>query len=125
MEKIYCYNPDSCSYEELRKPFMMHNFILLVLMLTSFIFFILTCYYHSQNEKTLELVPVIAKNCFSEVENLRLEIKNQRKLLQQVKNHQYMLPGVIIKGESKSIIYYSSHTPLPIQQKNEPVVISK
>jgi hypothetical protein len=127
MEKVYYYNPDRCTYEEVEKPFMMHNMMLLTLLLTSFIFFMLTCYYHAQNEKTLELVPGIAKNCFSEVEHLRSEIKTQKKLLQQVKNQQYMLPGAIIRGENKSLTIpaQSQDIPIPLKKIKDPATTLK
>jgi hypothetical protein len=103
MEKIYSFNSENCSYEEVEKPFMMHNLLLLSLMFTSFIFFLLTCYYHSENEKTLELAPGIAKNCYSEVESLKIELYRQKQNLQMMANQKYLLKNSSIEGTSAFI----------------------
>ncbi|MBA3900271.1 MAG: hypothetical protein H0X62_08705 [Bacteroidetes bacterium] len=103
MEKIYCFNTENCSYEEVEKPFMMHNFLLLALMFTSTIFFLLTCYYHSENEKTLDLAPGIAKNCYTEVESLKSELFRQRQNLQLMANQRYLMNNATLDGASAFI----------------------
>jgi hypothetical protein len=128
MDKIYCWNTDTCSYEEVKKPFMMYNLLLLALMFTSAVFFLLTCYYHAQNEKTLDLVPGMARNCFSEVESLKAELNNKQKQLQLVVNQQYQIRGLQIKnmveaaGASKTKIVPAVPVPL---KKNEKVAPKK
>jgi hypothetical protein len=104
MEKMYAYNEDSCAYEEVEKPFMMHNMLLLALMFTSFVFFLLTCYYHAENEKTMALAPGVAKNCYAEVENLKTELLKQRTNLQIIANHKYLLKNASLDGAGPVII---------------------
>ncbi len=96
MHKIYIFNQESCSYEQVKKPFIMHNLMLLALMFTSVIFFLLTCYYHAQNEQTLNLAPVIAKNCYSEVDSLRTELIKQKKQVQIFANFQYLMANATL-----------------------------
>jgi hypothetical protein len=98
MEKVYCFNSETCSYEEIEKPYMMHNLLLLTLMSTSLVFFLLTCYYHSENEKTMDLAPGIAKNCYSEVESLKMELIRQRQHLQQIANQKYLMKNASLGG---------------------------
>lgn len=61
MEKVYSYNHSSCSYEEIKKPFLMHNIILLLLMITSLSLFLIICFNYSKDEKTEKLAPGITK----------------------------------------------------------------
>ncbi|MDQ3190329.1 MAG: hypothetical protein M3Q58_01920, partial [Bacteroidota bacterium] len=103
MHNIYIFNQDSCSYEQVKKPFIMHNLMLLALMFTSVIFFILTCYYHAQNEKTLNLAPVIAKNCYTEVDSLRTELLRQKKQVQLFANLQYLMKNATLNEPPKKI----------------------
>jgi hypothetical protein len=91
MEKIYSFNTESCTYEEVQKPFLMHNLLLLTLMFTSVLFFLLSCYYHAENQKTLELAPSVAKNCYSEVEQLKAELFKQKQHFQLLANTKFIM----------------------------------
>jgi hypothetical protein len=96
MEKVYAFNPESCSYEEVKKPYMMHNLLLLTLMFTSVLFFLLSCYYHAENQKTLELAPVVAKNCYTELESIKSELTKQREHYQMLSNTMFIMRNAAI-----------------------------
>ena len=102
MEKIYAYNPDTCAYEEIKKPFMMHNLMLMGLMFTSLTFFILACYYHAQNDKTLALVPIIAKNCYLQVDSLKKEVVKHKHQMQAIAHQHYLMKNSLLEKEQNS-----------------------
>lgn len=108
MDKIYSFNQESCAYEEIRKPFIMHNLMLLALMFTSIVFFLLTCYYHAQNQITLGLAPGIAKNCYIEVDSLKMELVKQKQQVQLLANLQYMMKNAKLNESEK----------IPVSNKN-------
>ncbi|HET6243039.1 MAG: hypothetical protein H0V01_09425 [Bacteroidetes bacterium] len=97
MDKFYSFNKESCVYEEVSRPFLMHNLMLLALMFTSGVFFLLTCFYYAQNEETLGLAPLVAKNCYSQVDSLKQELVKQNNRVQLMANLQYLIKNATLK----------------------------
>jgi hypothetical protein len=102
MDKLYTFNYESCSYQELKKPFLMHNLLLIILLSTSLMFFVGACYYHSENQKTLELAPLYARKCFSDIDSLRMEIAIQQNHYQQVFNKYFLIKNGVINTSDNS-----------------------
>ncbi|MBA3901180.1 MAG: hypothetical protein H0X62_13405 [Bacteroidetes bacterium] len=77
-KQVYCLNEKSGTYELVEKPFIFHNFLLTAFVFSTFMFFAMSCYYYSENEKSMNMAPEIARNAYSELEQLKNELVKQR-----------------------------------------------